>query len=248
MKMQSVVRGRRVVVGLLTGLAGWAVFAPAARGSLTLTISEPGFTPYTATDNANTGDLLFDQSYGTFSVNLIEAFTNEPTAPAGSAATLDLESLNVVNMSNSGTNTLTITISDNGYTIPLSSGKTVYLQSTVSGAITDPLAGDNVTLDSAVIAPPVNAGLLTYTVPTSTSGSDPFQVTAAPMGFSQPASYALTSTTTLSMSNPGESIDLNANTVVSATPTNGTGIPEPVTLGFLAWGGFLLGRPRRTQR
>jgi hypothetical protein len=216
---------------------------------LTLTISEPGFTPYTATDAANTGDLTFDGTYGDFSANFIVAFSDQPTAPPGAAATLDLTSLNVVNTSNTtGQHTLTITLNDNGYTTPLSAGSTVYLQSSISGSLTDPLAGDGVTLDSAVVSPSVNAGLLTYTVPTSSPGADPFQVTASPVAFTQPASYALTSTTTLSMSNPGESITLNDSTAVSATPTNGTGIPEPATLGFLAWGGFVLLRPRRVKR
>lgn len=251
MSFQSVMGGGKFLSGSIAVLAVSMFAVAPARAVLTLTISEPtdpSLAPVVEMDNANTGSLSYFGSYGDFEANFIVGLSDKESGGVGQAATLDLTSLNVVNLSNSGTKTLMITVTDDGYSFPSAGGSSVLLQTSTSGTMTNSNLGDGITYDSSVTADPISeanaqnsptTGVQTFTAAGSI-GATPFLLSPTPQLFTQPASYTISDTTTISMSAAGESVTLSGNTTVSA-------VPEPATIGLGVCGAALLLR-RRVRR
>jgi hypothetical protein len=225
-------------------IAGGAALAGGrqANASLTLTLSEPGFSPQTYTDTTDTGAISYFGDYGTFSTNFVVGESNKLTGGVTTGvASLQIESLNVVSLGlGSGTpETLTVTLSDNGYTFPGTTGSTDKLGSSVGGTFTSPNAGDSVTFMSSVVSPATTTGLQAYTAPATVVGTTSFSSVATPVTFLDPSTYSLTNVTTITLSSSGESANVSGSTTVTAA------VPEPATASLAAVAGLALLRRRR---
>jgi hypothetical protein len=228
----------RLVAATVVGVAATAGVRP-ADAALTLTLSEPGFAPQTFIDTGNTGGVSYFGTYGTFSTNFIVGESNKLVNPT-SVASLQVESLNVVSLGSGGTtSTLTVTLSDNGYTFPGTAGSSDLLESSVGGTFTSPNAGDGVTFTSSVISPATTTGLQSYTAPSTVVGTTSFSSVATPVGFIDPSTYSLTNVTKISLSGAGESVNVSGSTTVVAA------VPEPTTASVAAVAGLALLRRRR---
>ena len=100
-----------------------------AKGNLMLTLVETGFAPVTVIDTLNTGALSFFGTYGDFQTNFVAGVSDKLNSPPPSAATLQIQSINVKNLSSAGlTKTLSLTLTDDGYTFPGVTGSSMRLE------------------------------------------------------------------------------------------------------------------------
>ena len=241
--MQKLRRGLKALVGMSGAMAAVAG-AGQARGALTLTLSEAGFSPLTVTDSSNSGALSFFGTYGDFQTNFIAGLSNKLSTPTPAAATLQIQSINVKNTSAGGTtNTLTLTLSDDGYTFPAATGSTLSLDSAFGGSLSNATAGDSATFQSFVLSPSTTTGLQTYTAATTDPGTTSFSRNVVPVTFVRPAAYTLENVTTVSLSGASEQANLSGTTTASPA------VPEPASAAAIALlGAGLLGRRRANRR
>jgi hypothetical protein len=225
--------------------AGTVAFATVAFGrpagaALMLTLSEPGYAPVTFTDTTNSGGVSYFGTYGTFSTNFIVGESDKLDA-GQTVGNLQVESLNVTNIANTGTSVLTVTVSDNNYAFPGGPGSADTLGSSFGGSLTSPNAGDVVTFQSSVLSPSTTTGLQSYTAPATISGTYAFASTATPVGFADPGTYSLTNVTTISLSGAGESANVSGSTTV----TGPSAVPEPATATVGVFAGIAVLHRRR---
>src|SRR4051794_2102129 len=137
--------------GLIAAAAvGVAAFALPARAALIVTLN--GTTTITdggaGDTDPTTGQIIANTNVAGFGVAITVAKSNSPGA-AG-LGLLEISSLDVRN-NNAGNATLTINVSDNGYTTPAApAGSLMKLESTASGNLTSAAVGNNVTFQSFV--------------------------------------------------------------------------------------------------
>jgi hypothetical protein len=200
-----------------------------AKAALMLTLSETGFAPFTVVDSGNTGSLSFIGTYGDFQTNFVAGISDKLTTPPPPGATLQVESIDVKNLSTAGvTKTLTLVLTDDGYTFPTTLGSLDKLDSAFGGTFTGATAGDTATFQSFVVAPATTTGVQSYTAPVSDPGTTSFSTNVVPVNFTQPAAYTLTNTTTISLTGAFEQSNLSGTTTVTAA------VPEPVSLAAVA--------------
>ena len=219
-----------------------------AKAALALTLSEPGYTPFTRTDTLNTGSVSFIGTFGDFQTNFVVGLTNQVTG-TGATANMQLQSLNVKSLASAGTqNTLTVTLTDNGFTFPLAPGSTVQLGSSIGATLTMPVVNDSITFQSSVLSPSTTTGLQSYTAPASVAGlsTTSFSSVATPVNFTRGTDYALQSVTTISLTGGMETSNISASTTVTGSVA---GVPEPTSaaLALIAGGLVTIYRPRRSR-
>lgn len=227
---------------LAGAIAASAMFVSSAKAALTLTLSETGFAPSTLTDSGNTGQVTFNGSYGDFSTNIVVGSSNKLDPTPGPLAQLEIQTLDITKVGNAGSKTLTVTLTDDGYTFPGSTGTSDTLSSTVGGTISNGTAGDSVTFQSFAQPSGATPGLQTFTAVTPTGGSNQsFNLPIISTNFTRGATYTLSNVTTISLSNGNESTNVSGSTTVGA-------VPEPASAALLALlGTGLLGRARRSK-
>ena len=241
--MPKLRQSRLFLVGACAGVAGFAGVGRAGA-ALTLTLSEPGYTSMTVTDAANTGALSFFGSFGDFQTNFIAGLSNKLSSPTPAAATLQIQSIDVKNLSTGGTkDTLTLTLSDDGYTFPAATGSALSLDSAFGGSLSNATAGDSATFQSFVLSPSTTTGVQTYTSAATDPGTTSFSRNVTPVTFIRPAAFTLENVTTISLSGASEQANL------SGTTTASTAVPEPASAAAAAVVGLgLLGRRRASRR
>jgi hypothetical protein len=210
----------------IAALAAIGLAAAAAQAALVLTVAQTGEPTSTVTDNG-TGDLnpapnaiTFDEfDTGGVSLSLISGSSNSP----GNAASGDItETQFDISNSSSSSVTLTVTLNDTGFILPVSPRE---LLSTITA---NPLPGDStVTLQSS--ANTTSTPLQTLTAP----GSDTETVAFADLG-----TYSLNDVVTLT-------IPADQQTAITATTSVVSAVPEPASLGLIAVASFGLCARRR---
>jgi hypothetical protein len=237
LKMLNPFPGRALVAAAAVS-AGLLGMARPAHAALMLTLSEAGYAPVTLTDATNTGSLSYSGSYGDFSTNFVIGYTNQLTG-AGPVANLQIESLDVTSLTNSGAKTLTVSLDDPGYTFPGTTGSTVTLGSSIGGTLTGASPGDAVTFQSFVSSPAVSTGLQTFVVQGSPGASTPFSSAATPVPFVRGSTFELSDVTTISLAGAGDTANVSGATTVTAP------VPEPATASLLAVASAMFLRRRR---
>jgi hypothetical protein len=240
----SVLPSKGSLKALILGGAVCGAFATApARAALLLTVSEPGFAPAFGTPSSpNTIDLI--GPYGDFNTNIVIGFTNSNTPT--SVAELQIQSLQVIDNSNTGPKTLTISLTDTGFTFPGSPGQTLLMTSSIGGTFTQPVAGDKLTFQSSatpggggpIIA--VSTPVQSYTAPSNFPGAVAVTVPDQTALFPATGGYSLSNQLTLSLSSNGETANLSGSTTVAVAA-----VPEPTCGAITAVAAVGLLRRRR---
>lgn len=218
------------------------VVAVPAGAAPILTLSEPGFTPMSGTVSGN--NVTFSGNYGDFATNFIIGVSNSNTATT--SGQISITDLSIVNTSaaTTGSKVLTITVSDNGFTLPGVVGQRLQLVGGLGGGLSGAVAGDKISF-IATATPSTGAaattGTQTFTATTLTSTNTSFNIPAASATFTQSGSYTIADQIIVSLTAPNASANLAGLTTVGIAP-----VPEPVGLSIAAVAamGLLRRRPR----
>jgi len=232
---------KRLVMGVACGLAMLVLASgQATAGTLEILISD-GTTSYDILDDGPLDTLTGPNAiqalapalvFPDFKVIGLSAATNNPGMenPTGAFLTVSGE---VQRITGGGPATLTISVTDEDYTLP-TGVKT--LTSNASSTFTNVPAGDTHTFTSwfnpsnAPFAKDISSGTITYTATgaqTQTNSHDPLMV---PVGST--STYGLTNTTVLTMGGApsGTTPDISFG---GTTTVLGTAIPEPASLAIM---------------
>jgi hypothetical protein len=253
--MQNRLIHRVLLSAAVTALAGFGVASKtdAAPSVLTITLSEPGYAPVTYSAAPGAGSLSNGLvSYGSYNLfNLDVAASDKNQSPSPSLATLQIQAIVESSTANGSGGTLTITTSDYGYTFPGTTSSSLFMDSSMSGNLAPPTAGDLITFQStatatdAVASTNVSTGLqsYTYTGP-NTVNNISFSQPDTSASFTRGSSFDLTNVLTIDPLSPSEQANIAGTTTVSLTQTR---VPEPASAGLLmaAAGSALLSRRRR---
>ncbi len=191
--------------------------------------------------DSNIGEISTVSSIGGFGVQITVSEANSP----GNATdgTLQIQSLDITN-DNPGPATLTIRVSDNGYTLPGGAATPMLLGSAMGGTFTNAGVGDTVQFQSfadpanAQPATAVSTADLTFTNPSTSATPNSFSGNNNQPWIRGAGAYSMTSISIVTLSP-------NATANISGSTTATTTVPEPIfgAAGLLAVG--LLGRRRR---
>jgi hypothetical protein len=223
-----VVRGKvlRSAITFAAALAGLVVASSARATSAILTITQTGASPITVLDNGPgdsspaPGNITWQQAgVGGFNLSFVNAVSNSPGD--GIHGQISQSEFDIRNTS-AGPFTLTITLTDTGFTNPAAADRV--LSSDFTATLQGLGANDSVSLQSS--ANSTLTPLQTLTV----GGTDHQTVP-----FSDTGTYSLKSVTTVTLS-PGATAILAASTTVT---------PEPASLALVGLGGLGLLRRRR---
>lgn len=190
--------------------------------------------------NPNPGAIISSTNLAGFGVTITVGTSNSPgTSTAG---VIQVSSLNVHNLG-SGTGTMSVTVSDTGFTNPGGAGTPMVLTSSVGGTFTNAAVGNTAMFQSfvdpanaqpanAIAAPAVNAVKLN-----ALAATESFDGNSAIPFIRGAGAYSLSNTINVSLAPNGQ-----AN--ISGTTTAGL-VPEPVTLGALSGVAMFAARRRR---
>jgi hypothetical protein len=206
---------RTRVVALVALLAGALVFAmpPPVEAGFVLKFSEAGFADLLVRDNQTgdddpaAGSIRYLNNYGSFTIDIVVGKSN--SGNVGDVARLEIGALNITNTANAE-RTLTISLSDTGYTFPGGVGSPLILFSTAAGTISN--RGGTVTFQSFADASNVEFGLgfgtdqLVFVNPPRSTAT-PFSGQTSRGGFTASGAFSLTNITTITLPAGG---DLNS--------------------------------------
>jgi len=226
------IRFRNFMPLAAAALVGAAILgAPTrAQAGFSMTIAETGgpSVSYTINDNntpvgtgldvdPTTGNIIFSGVVGDFNIQISVGTSNAPGTPE--IAELTINNTSISSLGFTGTRTVTVTLSDDGFTTPTG------VQNLISQLSTTQLpTGTNVTYQSFVDGNP--GGQLSLNTVGGASGTDSVNITSSP--------YTLTSVTTYTVTGQGAGHSLTVQTsgltaVVVPAPAGAvlalTGIP-----------------------
>jgi hypothetical protein len=238
----------------LLGVTTLAFLAPTpAKGALVLTWNETQGPDVGAhgsmSDSSNTIDVN-SAPFGDFSTNVNVGVSNLTTG--STQAVLQINSIDSTFQPSasgpfSGPVTLVITLTDNGFSFPGSSGSALNLVSAInSSTFVNSSAGDSASFSSiASDSGPGNTVSTAASTTSSPGGSSAIAGTGATdqsATFTRQAStYTLESILTLNFSTIGEQENVGGTTTTQIATGS---VPEPTSLGALAIGGLLMLRRR----
>jgi hypothetical protein len=235
-------------VPVLMALASLA--APvSARADFILTLEESGYAPLVVSDNGSgdqnsaTGTITFRGTYGDFTVyTSLTGISNRTNPGTGTESDLQITDLAIRNNS-AGVKSLTVLLSDSGFTFPGGTGSAMTLRSSIGGTFLGATLGDTFSFNSYATTPEPNG--TTYSTSAQTF-SFPGGVQSdfhndASTDFTRGASYTLGNSSVFSLSAGGQ---LNTSGTTAVGGASGSGIasvPEPASLALGAVGFLMTG-------
>jgi len=242
-------RYRTIKCAIVAGLLLAATYcARSTQAALTLVISEPGAAvppaPITVTDMTNSGNVSYNGTFGDFQTTLDFGYSNKTTASGAQQATLEITSIDITSLASSGNaETLVLTLTDNGFTFPGTSGSTLQLGSAITGTFTPPTGTEGVSFQSFETTTNSTTGLQTA-MPSLVPPIGQFNSVATPVNFVRGSTYGLENVTSITLAGGADLTDVSGSTTVTAPST---GVPEPVSAGLVLTAGALglVRRPRR---
>jgi hypothetical protein len=243
-------RYRTIKCAIVAGLLLAATYcARSTQAALTLVISEPGAAvppaPITVTDMTNSGNVSYNGTFGDFQTTLDFGYSNKTTASGAQQATLEITSIDITSLASSGNaETLVLTLTDNGFTFPGTSGSTLQLGSAITGTFTPPTGTEGVSFQSFETTTNSTTGLQTA-MPSLVPPIGQFNSVATPVSFNRGTTYGLENVTSITLAGGADLTDVSGSTTVTATSSS---VPEPMTAGLVLVGGAIVSfyRPRRS--
>ena len=222
-----------MILGAILGLIG---LTSPARADFVIQIAEDGgaFTTVASSSPGSSGTLTFSGTFGDFTI--LGGFSKSNSPGTLSGANLQVGTLDITNDAlGSGSHTISIRVSAQGFTTPSGAGVGLVLADTVSGSVN---------------AGTLSIGHFTGSIDTSNAlfatGMSAPTITFGPTGSQN--SFSGSSSTGVDIGTTPYSMTLNGDWRLSnggeLTLTGGNGkvvVPEPASMVLLALGGGLLG-------